>query len=158
MLELINNYSLNDILALLIIVALAAKSLVTFCDWAVDRLRKVFHKETAEEQEKVKIHDHLRENYENIKQVSERQQTLENQISNLSDKIDLLIDSDKDDIKSFITREHHYFCYDKKWIDDYSLECLEKRYQHYHDEGGNSFIEGFMEELRALPKRPPNEK
>ena len=41
------------------------------------------------------------------------------------------------------------------WIDDFSLDCLERRYQHYADEGGNSFIEGFMEELRALPKQDP---
>lgn len=67
----------------------------------------------------------------------------------------MLIDSDKDDIKSYITREHHYFCYQIGWIDDFSLDCLEKRYRHYADEGGNSFIEGFMDELRALPKQAP---
>lgn len=67
----------------------------------------------------------------------------------------MLIDSDKDDIKSYITREHHYFCYQVGWIDDFSLDCLERRYQHYEDEGGNSFIAGFMNELRTLPKQPP---
>lgn len=158
MLELINNYSLHDILAFLIIIALAAKSVVTFGDWAVDRLRKVFHKENSAELERRKVQEHLKENFENIKQVSEKQEVLEEQISKLVNKIDLLIDSDKDDIKSFLTREHHYFCYQKGWIDDYSLECCEKRYQHYADEGGNSFIEGFMKEMRALPKRPPSEQ
>jgi hypothetical protein len=44
------------------------------------------------------------------------------------------------------------------WIDDYSMECCERRYQHYKDEGGNSFIKGFMEDLRALPKKPPEDK
>jgi hypothetical protein len=33
---------------------------------------------------------------------------------------------------------------------------LEKRYQHYAEEGGNSFIENFMNELRALPKQQPS--
>ena len=74
----------------------------------------------------------------------------------LTDKINLLIDSDKDSIKSFITDRHHHFCYDKKWIDDYSLDCIEKRYKHYTDEGGNSFIHDLMKELRALPKQPPH--
>jgi hypothetical protein len=36
--------------------------------------------------------------------------------------------SDKDSIKAFITKEHHYFCYEKGWIDDYNLDCLEKRF------------------------------
>ena len=68
------------------------------------------------------------------------QQTTDEILKNLSAKIDLLIDSDKDDIKSYITREHHRFCYDLKEIDDFSLDCLEKRFKHYSDEGGNSFI------------------
>ena len=56
----------------------------------------------------------------------------------------MLIESDKDDIKAYITREHHFFCYEQGWIDDFSLDCLEKRYAHYKIEGGNTFIDGFM--------------
>ena len=67
--------------------------------------------------------------------------------------LDMLIDSDRDDIKSFITMQHHHFVYEKKWIDDYSMDCLEKRYQHYEDEGGNSYVEHLMIELRSLPKK-----
>ena len=44
------------------------------------------------------------------------------------------------------------FCYEKRQIDDYSLDCLEKRYTHYVEEGGNSFIHDLMEDIRALPK------
>jgi hypothetical protein len=69
----------------------------------------------------------------------------------------MLIESDKDDIKSFITKEHHYYVEQKKWIDKFSLDCIEKRYKHYKDEGGNSFIEDLMGELRKLPKQPPQE-
>ena len=75
----------------------------------------------------------------------------------LTKKIDMLINSDKDAIKSYITKEHHYFCYEVGWIDDFNMDCLERRYSHYADEGGNSFICGFMEQLRALPKHPPQE-
>ena len=87
--------------------------------------------------------------------LQQSQKVTDNILQDLSKKINLLIDSDKDDIKSFITRQHHYFCYKIGWIDDFSLDCVEKRYQHYADEGGNSFIEGFMDELRALPKQEP---
>jgi hypothetical protein len=65
------------------------------------------------------------------------------------------VDSDKDDIKAFITDKHHYFCYERKWIDDYSMDCIERRYSHYKDEGGNSFIATLMDELKALPKQSP---
>ena len=150
MLELINNYSLHDILVFLVIFALAIKSVISFWDWAIERIKKLLEKE--------KVQKHLKENFENIKQVSEQQQELRSEINNIVDKINLLVESDRDDIKSFLTREHHYFCYQKEWIDDYSLECCEKRYKHYADEGGNSFIKGFMEEMRALPKQPPDKK
>ena len=68
---------------------------------------------------------------------------------------DLLVESDKDDIKAFITREYHYFCEQKGWIDDYSMDCIERRYNHYLEERGNSFIAQLMEAIRALPRKKP---
>lgn len=79
-------------------------------------------------------------------------------LDKLSTKIDMLIDSDKDAIKSFITEKHHHYCYKVGYIDDFSLDCIEKRFKHYSDQGGNSFIENFMKELRALPIRQPTQK
>ena len=58
----------------------------------------------------------------------------------------------KDDIKSWLVEKHHYFCYEKGYIDDYSLDCMERRYRHYADEGGNSYAATLMAEVRALPK------
>jgi len=93
-----------------------------------------------------------------IQELVENNKRTTESIAQLSKKVDNLIESDRDDIKSFLTREHHYFCYQKGWIDDYSLECCEKRFQHYVNEGGNSFIEHFMEEMRALPKSPKEQE
>ena len=69
--------------------------------------------------------------------------------------IEMLIESDKEDIKSFITTQHHKFVYEQEWIDPYSMECLEKRFAIYEREHGNSFVLGLMNEIRALPKCPP---
>ena len=52
----------------------------------------------------------------------------------------MLIESDKDSIRSYITKEHHYFYGEQQWIDNFSLDCIERRFKHYEDEGGNSFI------------------
>ena len=65
----------------------------------------------------------------------------------------MVIDSDKDAIKAYITEKHHYFT-EKGWIDYQSLDVLEKRFKHYTDEGGNSFIEDLMEDIRKLPNQP----
>ena len=41
------------------------------------------------------------------------------------------IDAKDDDIKSWITEKHHYYCYSQEWIDDYSLDCIERRYKQF---------------------------
>ena len=78
-------------------------------------------------------------------------------VEGIATQINALIDSDKDDIKSFIVKEHHHFCYNQGWIDDYSMDGIEKRFKHYQDEGGNSYIEELMRDLRQLEHRPPQQ-
>ena len=148
MAELITNYSWSEIILFVIAFAAAIKGVVTFWDWGKDRLRKVYDKEDKIEEIKSLI-------VENIKQMNEfsniQAQTI-NEIQHLKENITNLTASDKDDIKAWITEKHHHFCYEIKYIDDYSLDCIEKRYAHYVDEGGNSFISKLMEEIRNLPK------
>lgn len=154
MTELLQRFSLSDILMVTIFLALAVKSLISFFDWGYNRWQKLFNKEHSKLSERQELERRLQHGSQIMNSLKENQERNNQYIRDLSAKIDMLIDSDKDDIKSYITREHHYFCYQKGWIDDFSLDCCERRYQHYSDEGGNSFIENFMEELRALPKQP----
>ena len=148
MTELITNYSWSEIVLFVIAFSAAIKGVVTFWDWGKDRLKKVYDKED-------KIEEIKRLIVENTKQMNEfsniQNQTID-EIQHLKDNIASLTASDKDDIKAWITEKHHHFCYDVKSIDDYSLDTIEKRYRHYVKEGGNSFIENLMMELRALPK------
>lgn len=155
MLELLQHYSISEIFLFIVLLALAFKSVVSFFEWLEERLKKAFNIRFGKISEKEKINKRI-ENGENfMTQLREHQKRNDEALQDLSKKIDILVESDRDDIKAYITKEHHKFCYDKGWIDDFSLDCLEKRFKHYADEGGNSFICGFMQELRALPKRPP---
>lgn len=148
MTELITNYSWSEIVLFVIAFSAAIKGVVTFWDWGKDRLKKVYDKEDKIEEIKGLI-------VENTKQMNEfsniQSQTID-EIQHLKENIASLTASDKDDIKAWITEKHHHFCYEIKYIDDYSLDCIEKRYAHYVDEGGNSFISTLMEEIRNLPK------
>lgn len=141
--DLFKHYSVINILQIIILLALAVKGLISFLEWAFPRVRQVVKK--VEQPRKLKYG--IKENSEQIKQIK-------NDIKQLSQKIDMLIQSDKDDIKAYITRQHHYFVYQKGWIDDYTLDCIERRYTHYSKQGGNSFIKGLIQELRKLPKKP----
>lgn len=89
---------------------------------------------------------------EEIEQLACQQQECETKLTEIYKLVHILIESDKDDIKAWITQQHHYFCYQLGHIDDFSLDCIEKRYDHYKEENGNSFVSDLMNDIRALPR------
>lgn len=155
MLELFQKFTFPEVVVFIVLFAVAIKGVITFFEWAQERISKVLHFKNGKTEQKQHIKQKLAENTELIAELTRKQQRTDQYLQKMSEKIDLLIESDRDDIKSYITRQHHNFCYSKGWIDDFSLDCLERRFQHYSDEGGNSFIKGFMQQLRNLPKQPP---
>ena len=155
--EFIETYSFQEMIIFLIAFSVAIKGFVSFWDWGYDRLKRVFKKEDDKNNEMNLIQNQIEEQKKEYDILKNSQIQVQGALSDLANKINVLVDSDKDDIKSFIVREHHYFCYQKEWIDDFSLNCIENRFKHYITEGGNSFIEDLMNEIRRLPKHPPSE-
>ena len=111
--DLIEIYSTQEILLFLVVFASAVKGFVSFWVWGYARLKQIFKKESDKEQEIDSIQGQFNEHIKNY----EIMQNIQNEtLKTLTDKINLLIDSDKDSIKSFITERHHHFCYDKKLL------------------------------------------
>ena len=169
MAQLLTTYSIHEILVFIIILALGIKGFITFWDWAAERLRKFFHKENQQDLDREKIQElsndqtQILEDIQRIfnkldtdngaiEKLSQNQEKLIENVDKMANKIDSLVDSEKADIKAYITEKHHYYVYEKKWIDDHTLESLEKRFEYYQKMGGNSFVEGLMSEIRKLPK------
>ncbi len=136
--QLLTTFSISEILLFIVVLAIAVKKLIDFIDWSRQRARQAI-KEKDHPLELAKKHD---EELNNIKQ----------QLSSIQKNMSILIQSDKDDIKHSIVKDHHYFCYKLGSIDDFSLDVIERRYSHYKEQGGNSFIDDLMRELRALPR------
>ena len=63
---------------------------------------------------------------------------------------DRLIESDRLAIKTYI-KEQHDIWVPKGCIDGQVLELLEDRFKIYTEEGGNSWAEKLMNDMRALP-------
>lgn len=151
--ELLTRYTMTEIVIFIVFLAIAIKEVITFFDWAHNRLRCAFKKEDEHED----IKQQLNNVYKYLEHLDTHFTTMieENRVQSnkMQETIDILLASDKDDIKAWITQQHHYFCYELGYIDDFSLDCIEKRYAHYKDEGGNSFIAALMTEIRALPKK-----
>lgn len=178
MVEFLQKYSVTDILIFLAFFALAAKQCAEVVDFIKKKIKEMSTEEILDEKEKETLDgydalikknqnkiNYLQEKIEligqrvdsleeNFNSFSDRVKLLEDNSSTLVKKIDLLIISDMDNIKSYITEKHHYYCYTKHWIDDYTLECCENKYQHYKDEGGKFNLDILMKELRSLPRQP----
>lgn len=144
-LNLLSTYSLDQILVFIIMLSLAVKGGVDFYDWVKKRFNTTIIDRENQNKKKEEI-------TENIDKLFEMQKEQSKAIDNLTKSVDLLLRSDRDDIKAWITQQHHHYCYELKYIDDFSLDCIEKRYAHYKAEGGNSFIEDLMTDLRSLKK------
>lgn len=151
-------YTTSEIVIFTVILLFAVKEVVTFFDWANERLHKVYDKglKSTEKHNELedKIND-LNKFYDEKKKVDDAFEKIDQTFAKMNECINMLIESDKEDIKSYVTEKHHFFVYEQCWIDDYSMECLERRFAVYKQEHGNSFVEGLMNEIRALPKQPP---
>lgn len=146
--SVLKDFPISEILLCIIGVLILVKWIIEYFDWGHKRTKDKYDQGAEDKKNIEDINERLNQNSEDIKMLIEMQKQQ-------NKRIELLIDSDKDDIKAFITKEYHYFVERIGWIDDYSLDCLEKRFLHYQDEDGNSFAEDLMSEIRRLPKHPP---
>lgn len=156
--ELLETFTVEQIIIFLALLGFSIKEVVSFFDWASTRINQKVKKENVHDELKNEIktlNNDLKAGLKEIYQtVDENKKTQEK----MQKTINLLVESDKDDIKSWITERHHYFCYEKGYIDDYNLDCMEKRFKHYMDEHGNSFVKDLMEEVRHLPRISQDKK
>ena len=143
LIQLFSQFNLGQILIIIILLGLSAKGVVTFFDWVKERLYKISNKQLKS-----------KKTNEQIKNQEETINNLKKDVEKIQKSIDTLIESDKENIKAWITEKHHYYCYEKKYIDDYTLDCLERRFSRYEEEGGNSFVHNLMDDLRDLPRKP----
>lgn len=149
--ELLTSYSVSDIVIFVVLLVLAVKEFVSICDWVKERLKRVFDRSYREKEETEEIKEEIKD----LEKFYSERVKVDGKFDEFQSLISMLIESDKEDIKAYITDRHHFFTYEQGWVDDYSMECLEKRFAIYEKEHGNSFVKGLMDELRTLPKRPP---
>lgn len=157
MLELLSTYSLTQIITFIVLLAIATKEGITLVIWFKDLFKKKFNDDIKNTVATKKQNEQMCKVKEDIQLLIQNQEKVFKEIELFKQQLEMIIESDKDDIKSWITEKHHFYCYERKWIDDYSMDCIEKRFGHYKDEGGNSFIEELMNDLRSLPKTPPQQ-
>ena len=96
MLELLQQYSIKEIIIFVIVLAAAIEGIISFWDWGVIRLRKIFNKETNEERRQEEINNKLENDNRRINALIDSQKELQLLIEGIATQINTLIDSDKD--------------------------------------------------------------
>ena len=155
--DLLSQYSISEIIVFIVALVIAVKEFIQLYDWFKVRIKQHFDVEYAEKDEHAKLENKIEELTElraDRKRFDNALAAINETLAKTNERIDMLIDSDKESIKFEITRQHHYFVKEKGWIDYHSMDCLEKRFAIYEKEHGNSFAKDLMDELRALPKHP----
>ena len=166
MIELLSTLTLSQILIYAALFAIAAKEFLTVKDFFKKRNDDKYAEENNEKKQTEQILTAIQSLEKAINKQENEDEEIRKNLEHLADTwrnkekdyhktLQLLIVSDRDAIKSFIVKEHHHFMA-QKWIDDFSLDTIEKRYDHYKEEGGNSYIGDLIQDLRSLPNFPPS--
>ena len=91
-----------------------------------------------------------------IKSYEEVLDNLSIKLSNMDEKTTMLIDSDKEEIKSFII-DKYYQAKNDGYIELHVLQGLELRFAKYLQENGNTYVGRLMNAIRKMPNDPPSQ-
>ena len=155
--ELISTFGIGTVIIILLV---GIPAIVNFISWCkgIWKTREQFKQENIEAGRKMEIRKeekemrfsngearmtNLEEDVKDLKTIIARQQQL----------IELLVESDELDIKSWIKAQHEKWM-PRRCIDGQTLELLCQRFKIYTKEGGNSWAEKLVEDLMALPIIP----
>ena len=112
--------------------------------------REQIRNEVLEENQEVEAYKQI------LKEISEMRKDIADQKKHLEDidgKLQDLTSSDMHDIKGWIVEQYMKFYVGLGYIDSFTADTIEHRYQDYKKEGGNSYIDTLMERLHTLPIR-----
>ena len=152
--ELLEQYTIPQIIAFVIGLVAMIKGAWDTIEYFKDKYRRKFNKDYDVKIKETKLENFYNKTQQRHEEVMAKIDKVSDSVDTLSKRIDKLTESDMHDIKQFIVKEYHYFTEQKGQIDDYSLDTILLRYADYKNEGGNSYIETLIDELKKLPKHP----
>lgn len=177
---LLSQFSVESIIITLVMFLAAVKVVGELLNWCYEKIKQHFNWKTQEDNRHSELMENFNElkvrNKQNEEENLRRDKLIEkisnqldeqdrktadmvktltaqtNELTNLKNRVQTLTDRVQDSTKAYIIDKHHHFVYQVKAIDDMSLQELERRFVYYKAAGGNTFIDGLMEEVRDLPK------
>lgn len=150
--QLFTQYSIEALIILVALLGFSIKAMSELWEWFYNKFKEHFSFRTQRDQDHQQLITEIKELSTEIKETREEVHSLENNMEQFSDQMKITTERLQENARNYIIDKHHYFCYQVKAIDDLSLQSLERRFLYYKAAGGNSFIDGLMEEIRQLPR------
>ena len=159
--SLFEQYTVQEVVIGMIMIIVATKSSFDFFDWVKLKYKERFDKDYQQKVAESLSKEHYESCQKRFQESIEAYDRMDKKIDTLTEQINTrltlietsmkrLTDSDMHDIKSWIVEKHHKLI-EQQWVDDFTMDTIERRYADYKAEGGNSYIKSLMEEIRALP-------
>lgn len=167
LLDFFKTYSINEIILFAIMFCFAIKGVVDFAEWVNEKYQQKFNKEHLALNKQANLEKYYaisqkqhEEDMEYYKRLEDKMdliaKTMKEKVDKIDSKLAQLTESDMHSIKGWIVEKHHALI-KKGWVDDFTMDTLERRYSDYIAEDGNSYIAGLMADLRELPHCPEEE-
>jgi hypothetical protein len=125
--------------------------------WREERDRRR-NQQIEEQNQELASEAAMNEINETLKLILEKITSIESRLTSAEARLDKLTESDMHDIKAWIVDQYHKFYIGQGWIDAFSAETIDRRYEDYKDEGGNSYIDNLIAQLHTLSMDPTDKK
>ena len=158
--DFFQKYTVEDIIIAVIVIVSVAKTIGSFVDWIKGKINQGKEQAVYQNEEMQMNLNNFASCKHNIEKIVQQMEKLTEKVDTIDEAVKDLTESDKEDIKAYITNRYRYFVKEVGYIDEFALDCIEKRYIRYKKEGGNSFIDELMSRIRTLPREtgPSNPK
>lgn len=154
MADLFATFSLDTVI---IVLCLALPALIKGIAWicktiktAAARRRELRNEGAQELMEEQEIEERFEAGEDRIADLEEEEAKLTQILQNQQKQINLLIRSDELDIKAWLKQQHGHWMHIGA-IDSESLSLVIDRYEIYAEEGGNSWAERLVNDIKSLP-------
>ena len=154
MFQLFSTFSLDTVI---LILCLAIPAIIKGISWIIKTIdttkkrRSELRQEGADNlREAQLVEERFHAGEERMAELECEDKKIEEILAKQQAQIDLLIRSDELDIKAWIKQQHEHWMHIGA-IDSESLSLVIDRYQVYAEEGGNSWAERMVNDIKALP-------
>lgn len=149
---LFTQYSVEELILFIIIVLFVLKALNEIISYFYNKIKEHFGIENKKEEWERGITEGLENIHSEINGLKEQANKNHEKQKEIEATMALVQERLQENTRSYLIDAHHKFCYEIKAIDDLNLQAMERRYLYYKTAGGNSFIDGLMDQVRQLPR------